>query len=192
MWIKQDRLGGPSKSLNELFPCSSICNDGSEVHRFQYSDCYFMHNQLWIYLYCFWWSDFELVFQQEIVDCNLCNQNFYYFLTEALNMLYVKLVFLQPIVKVPQMLFLTWKLLKSLCCKGLASVMCCKHPSVKIHAFIQCFPDCGYQSCGSLAIEIHEFILNIKSLCTLSRKIFQKFCISLYPSQLTLENFCNF
>ena len=66
-----------------------------------------MHNQLWIYLYCFWWSDFEMVFQQEIVDCNLCNQNFYHFLIKVFNLLYVKLIFLQPVTKLIKILLLT-------------------------------------------------------------------------------------
>ena len=79
MWIKENRLSGPNQSIHELFPCSSICNYGPEVHWFQYSDCDLMYGQLGLYLRYSWWNDPELVFQQAIVDYSLSHQNLYRF-----------------------------------------------------------------------------------------------------------------
>ena len=89
------------------------------------------------------------------------------------------------------MFFLSWEFLKSLGYRGIESVMRCKHPFVKFHAFIQCFPNYVYQFCSSLAIEIHEFMLDMQIFYTLLRCILWKFLIGIQPSQLNLDDFCN-
>ena len=150
-----------------------------------------MPNQLQPYFYYLLWSDSKFVLHQAIADCSLCDQNFYYFLVETFNLLSVQLIFLLPVVKVLQMFFLSWEFLKSLGYRGLESVMHCKHPFVKVHSFIQCFPNYVCQFCSSLAVEIHDFMLDMQIFYTLLRCILWKFLIGIQPSQLNLDDFCN-
>ena len=94
-------------------------------------------------------------------------------------------------MKVLQIFLLSCKFLKSLGYRGLASVMRCKHPFVKVHASIECFTNRVCQFCSGLAVEIHEFMLDMQIFYTLLRHIFSNFFIGLQPSQLNLDDFCN-